>query len=255
MRYVMRHRTILKDSRPGAFTASGFSFGQAVTKVNKDGDDSRPGTVQRDIYILDFVEVMYFMSMTDNSIKLSDCDLSIYDNKIMSLADEYITQNNLQDKKEIHDSFLDMINYITYIHGVRFTIDQVDELKKCFNCLILLCEKYEYIPTTYLFSKFIVDDGLSDNNNTLKCDIYAVNQGRKKASQEYKALVKNIMLTCKHALVETVTQSRGADVNRIFILKAIHGLAETQPQTVEDVQRQGTSDLIAGMGLSLPETH
>lgn len=194
------------------------------------------------------------MSATDNSIKLSDCDLSIYDNKIMSLADEYISQNNLQDKKSIHDSFLDMINYITYIKGIRFNIDQVDELKKCFNCLILLCEKYEYIPTTYLFSKFIKDESVSDSNIT-KIDIWGVNQGRKKASQDYTALVKNVMSTCKRSLVETVTQSKGADVNRIFILKAIHGLAETQPQTVEDVQRQGASDLIAGMGLSLPETH
>lgn len=172
-------------------------------------------------------------------------DVTIYNNNILLFADEYISNNNLPDKQSIKDSFLDMINYITIECGCRYKFDDLPNMKKVLNTYLLLCEKYNYIPDSYGFSKFID----SNTQDALKCDIYRVNSGDKRVSNDVKAFYKKTMDAFKQALVHTVTESRGADVNRIFILKAVHGMAETQPQTVESIQQAGAADILSNLGI------
>lgn len=172
-------------------------------------------------------------------------DISVYDNNILMFADEYIKQNNLQDKQSIHDNFLDLLNYITAECNCKYLPDDIISLQKVLDTYLLLCEKYDYIPDAYGFSKFIK----SDAKNVLSQNIYKVNSGDKKASPEVRSFYKKAMGIFKQALVHTVTESRGADVNRIFILKAVHGMAETQPQTVEAVQTSNAGDILSSLGL------
>ena len=182
-------------------------------------------------------------NLIPESIKKSD--VMIYDNNILLFADEYISNNNLSDKQSVKDSFLDMINYITVECGCKYKFDDLPNMKKVLNTYLLLCEKYNYIPDTYGFSKFID----SNTQDALTNDIYRVAEGNKKASNEVKHFYKKTMDAFKQALVHTVTESRGADVNRIFILKAVHGMAETQPQTVEAVQQAGADDILNNLGI------
>lgn len=182
-------------------------------------------------------------NLIPESIKKSD--VIIYDNNILLFADEYISNNNLSDKQSVKDSFLDMINYITVECGCKYKFDDLPNMKKVLNTYLLLCEKYNYIPDTYGFSKFID----SNTQDALTNDIYRVAEGNKKASNEVKHFYKKTMDAFKQALVHTVTESRGADVNRIFILKAVHGMAETQPQTVEAVQQAGADDILNSLGI------
>lgn len=177
--------------------------------------------------------------------------VDVYQSPIMELADEYINNHGLEDPEKVNKSFLDMVNYITARY--RADLDNVPELESAFDCFCTLCERYNYIPTMQIFSRFVKEEkGINSFGEDLRQRMTRINNGSKKATLEQKTFIKKAMKVCKDSLVNTVTQSRGADVNRIFILKAVHGMSETQPQTVDEVQRQSTGELLGGMGLGLP---
>lgn len=176
--------------------------------------------------------------------------VDVYQSPIMELADEYINNHGLEDPEKVNKSFLDMVNYITARY--RADLDNVPELENAFDCFCTLCERYNYIPTMQIFSRFVKEEKSISKYDNMQERLLKVNQGVKKATPEQRAFIKKAMKVCKDSLVNTVTQSRGADVNRIFILKAVHGMSETQPQTVDEVQRQSTGELLGDMGLGLP---
>jgi len=188
------------------------------------------------------------MSNTEISSSNQNQNISInpHNGILFELSEQYLLQNpDLLTKEQINKSFLDMVNFITAFYKVD--INDISALDSCFNQYCDLCEKYDYIPTLEIFSRFIRLDGYDYNQTEY---LYFVGNGdRKKASPALVAFVKRAKKRCKDALTNTLTQTRGADVNRIFIAKAVHGMAETQPQTVEDVTRRGSEDLLGGLGI------
>ena len=184
--------------------------------------------------------------MDELSINHDKFNISV-DNGIMySLVDQYLSLHpELVSIDDINKSFLDMINYMSRIY--RVDINDIPELNQCFNSFCVICERYNYIPTLEVFCRFINTPSFAESPESY---LYAAFVGqRKKASPELISFIKLARAKCKGALINTLTQTRGGDINRIFVAKAVYGLAETQPQTVDDVQSRGADDLLQGLGI------
>ncbi len=83
--------------------------------------------------------------MKDNTVNVQDVD--IYLDNINIYADEYIntvlciSPDNENYKKEVSDSFVDMIFYIAD-HIQKPSNDNIELLDKMFNTYVRLCSKY-----------------------------------------------------------------------------------------------------------------
>jgi hypothetical protein len=93
--------------------------------------------------------------MKDNTVNVQDVD--IYLDNINIYADEYIntvlciSPDNENYKKEVSDSFVDMIFYIAD-HIQKPSNDNIELLDKMFNTYVRLCSKYHVLPTLEVFS-------------------------------------------------------------------------------------------------------
>ena len=118
-------------------------------------------------------------------------------------------------------------------------------LDDLFSWYIATCEFYDYVPILELFFDF---SGIDKYLYDLKNRVRASREGRE-ASRAAAYSLNKWRNKCKLSLINSLTNNRGSDVNKIFIAKAVYGLAETQPQTVEDVQRQNAGELLSGLGI------
>ena len=88
--------------------------------------------------------------MKDNTVNVQD--IEIYLDNINIYADEYIntvlciSPDNENYKKEVSDSFVDMIFYIAD-HIQKPSNDNIELLDKMFNTYVRLCSKYHVLPT------------------------------------------------------------------------------------------------------------
>lgn len=121
----------------------------------------------------------------------------------------------------------------------------IDKLDYLFSCYVSVCEFYDYVPLIELFCDF---SGVDNYLNHLSGQIFATQEMRE-ASRKAVVALKKWRNKCKLLLVNSLANNRGSDVNKIFVAKAVYGLTETQPQTVEDVQRQNAGELLSGLGI------
>jgi hypothetical protein len=182
--------------------------------------------------------------MTDNTIK-TDNSIEVYTNDIYRLVDEYIDIELLGDKEQVKESFMDMIFYISD-RIPKPSNDNIQLLDDIFNIYIRLCSKYKTLPTIEQFS-FLVNI----NNNTLS----AWGNNEYRIGQPHSLTVKKWKETCKKFLINNLQNSKGGDINKIFIAKAAYGMVETAPvqvahpmqieaQTPEQIAKQYNNGVI-----------
>lgn len=176
--------------------------------------------------------------MPNNTTKTAQ-SIEVYTDEIFALADEYIQAELEGDKAQAYEYFTDMILYI----GERIpkpSNDDIELLDNIFNIYKRLCTRYKVLPTLECFS-FLVDI----NTNTFSAWL----NGEYRVGSPHSLTVKKWKETCRNFLVNSLTNSRGTDANKIFIAKAAYGMAETAPvQTQAQIgQIRSSSELLEDM--------
>lgn len=94
--------------------------------------------------------------MKDNTIK-TEKETEVYLSNINIYADEYIntvlcvSPDSENYRKEVADSFVDMIFYIAD-HIQKPSNDDIELLDHMFSVFVRLCSKYHVLPTLEVFS-------------------------------------------------------------------------------------------------------
>lgn len=192
--------------------------------------------------------------MKGNTVKTCD-GIEVYTHEIYRLSDEYIN-TELNNPEDIYDVsvFTGMILYISD-NISKPSNDDIQLLDDIFNIYIRLCCKYRILPTLECFSMLI-----KVNPNTISAwingeyrnNVYYDMQGnyikdintwrinhkgeeyRTEPSSSYSLTAKKWRATCKNFLVNSLSNSRGTDANKIFIAKAAYGMVETAPALVQN---------------------
>ena len=162
----------------------------------------------------------HFAVLADTS--KNDELLEVYTNDIFYYADEYINNNisDSNDRNEIRENFDNIIFYIR--HRIQKpdnnNIQLLDEL---FYVFLELCVKCYVVPTLENFGLMfsISPSTFSD----------WINGDYRYSTPIYSKTAKKWRDICKSRLVNILTQSKGGDINRIFIAKAAYGMVETAP--------------------------
>lgn len=203
--------------------------------------------------------------MKSNTVR-TECGIEVYTNDIHRLADEYIC-NELDKAEDIYDVsvFTGMILYISD-NIPKPDNGDIELLDSIFNIYIRLCCKYKILPTLECFSMMI-----NINPNTISAWIngeyrntvyYDMNgnyikdintwrfnhkgqEYRAESSTSYSLTAKKWKSTCKNFLVNSLSNTRGTDANRIFIAKAAYGMAETAPIQTQSLIQHRTAEQIA----------
>ena len=169
--------------------------------------------------------------MSNMSISIDnnkEYDIEVYTHDIFYYADEYINKylQGTTDKEILKSEFKSIIYYIR--HRIpkpdNNNIQLLDDIF-C-NVYLELCARCNIIPTLEAFSWL-----LNINPNTLSA---WKNGEYRKLTPEFSLSVKKWLDICKGQLTYELSQSKGGDINRIFIAKAVYGLAETAPVQVQN---------------------
>lgn len=154
--------------------------------------------------------------------------VEVYRNKINQLADEYIQVElkidpddvkEPENKKLIMDNFPDMIFYIAD-RIQRPSHDDIDLLDEIFEIYKRLCIRYSVLPTLEMFA------GLVGIHNSTFSDW---GSGKYRINSAHSQTVKKWKAECGAQLVNYLHQSRGGDINKIFVAKAVYQMRETAP--------------------------
>lgn len=161
--------------------------------------------------------------MKDNAVKVQDVE--IYLDNINIYADEYIntvlcvSPDNENYRKEVADSFVDMIFYIAD-HIQKPSNDDIELLDKMFSTYVRLCSKYHVLPTLEVFS-FLVGINRSTFSDWMRGDY--------RTSSAHGTTVKKWFDICKNCTLNRLHNQAGTNANLIFVAKAAYGMAETAP--------------------------
>nr|DAT33314.1 MAG TPA: bacterial regulatory protein [Caudoviricetes sp.] len=161
--------------------------------------------------------------MKDNAVKVQDVE--IYLDNINICADEYIntvlcvSPDNENYRKEVADSFVDMIFYIAD-HIQKPSNDDIELLDKMFSTYVRLCSKYHVLPTLEVFS-FLVGINRSTFSDWMRGDY--------RTSSAHGTTVKKWFDICKNCTLNRLHNQAGTNANLIFVAKAAYGMAETAP--------------------------
>lgn len=176
--------------------------------------------------------------MPNNTTKTAQ-GIEVYTDEIFALADEYIQTELNGDKAQASEYFTDMILYI----GERIpkpSNDDIELLDNIFNIYKRLCTRYKVLPTLECFS-FMVNINRVTFTDWMNGDY--------RLGSQHGNTVKKWKDICQSFLVNSLTNSRGTDANKIFIAKAAYGMAETAPiQTQAQIgQIRSSSELLEDM--------
>ena len=176
--------------------------------------------------------------MPKNTVTISQ-GIEVYSHQIFKLVDDYIEQELAGDTERVTEYFTDLILYIGE-NIPKPSNDDIDLLDQLFNIYKRLCTRYKVLPTLECFS-FMVDI----NTNTFSAWL----NGEYRVGSPHSLTVKKWKETCRNFLVNSLTNSRGTDANKIFIAKAAYGMAETAPvQTQAQIgQIRSSSELLEDM--------
>lgn len=169
--------------------------------------------------------------------------ISVLDNPLLVNTQDVINTYGLSPE-DIKPKFLFILRE-SFKSFLPLDYKDIDKLDFLFSCYVSVCEFYDYVPLIELFCDF---SGVDNYLNHLSGQIFATQEMRE-ASRKAIVALKRWRNKCKLLLVNSLANNRGSDVNKIFVAKAVYGLTETQPQTVEDVQRQNAGELLSGLGI------
>lgn len=166
--------------------------------------------------------------------EISPEGIEVYQNDINLYCNEYlenilhIDSDNIQpdNYKEISASFPDMLLYIRD----RITPpphDDIELMDKVFDVYVRLCLRMRQLPTVGMYGTLVrtAPSTFSDWNN----------QEYRNNDERYSKSVKRWKEVCKQYLINSLQNSSGGSINRIFIAKACFGLVETSPAPVQEI--------------------
>lgn len=180
----------------------------------------------------------------ENTVKfLDEQAYKVYQDNIYALVDDYIDTLCINDRNKVNeDSYMDSSTFtglILYIsdHNVKPNNDDIELLDNVFNIYYRLCNKYKQLPTLELFAQMV-----SICNGTLSD--WA--SGQYRLGSSHGETVKRWRNICKSSLVNSLSNSKGANINQIFIAKAAYGMVETAPvQMINQEQRRSAEQIAA----------
>ena len=166
-------------------------------------------------------------------------DIEVYSHQIFELVDQYIQEELAGDTERVTEYFTDLILYIGD-NIPKPSNDDIELLDNLFNIYKRLCTKYKVLPTLECFS-FMVNINRITFTDWLNGDY--------RLGSQHGNTVKKWKDICQSFLVNSLTNSRGTDANKIFIAKAAYGMAETAPvQTQTQIgQIRSSSELLEDM--------
>ena len=165
--------------------------------------------------------------------------IEVYSNQIFQLVDDYIEQELAGDTERVTEYFTDLILYIGD-NIPKPSNDDIELLDQLFNIYKRLCTRYKVLPTLECFS-FMVNINRVTFTDWMNGDY--------RLGSQHGNTVKKWKDICQSFLVNSLTNSRGTDANKIFIAKAAYGMAETAPvQTQAQIgQIRSSSELLEDM--------
>lgn len=162
--------------------------------------------------------------MRDNTI-LTEKGVEVYENAIFRFADDFIcnelqiAQDNPDYQKIVNKNFVRMIFYIRERIN-KPPHDDAQLLDGLFNIFVKLCVKYGRLPTLECFS-FLVGINRATFTDWANKE-YRTTTGHAEA-------VKRWLDTCKSVLVDDLSNSNTASVNKLFVAKAAYQMREAAP--------------------------
>ena len=176
--------------------------------------------------------------MPKNTVTVSQ-DIEVYSHQIFELVDKYIQEELAGDTERVTEYFTDLILYIGD-NIPKPSNDDIELLDQLFNIYKRLCTRYKVLPTLECFS-FMVNINRITFTDWLNGDY--------RLGSQHGNTVKKWKDICQSFLVNSLTNSRGTDSNKIFIAKAAYGMAETAPvQTQAQIgQIRSSSELLEDM--------
>ena len=203
--------------------------------------------------------------MKSNAVK-TECGIEVYTSDIHRLADEYIN-TELDKAEDIYDVsvFTGMILYISD-NIPKPDNGDIELLDSIFNIYIRICCKYKILPTLECFGMLINVNPCTFSrwsSGEYRNNIYYDSKGnyikdfaawklnhsneeyRVEPSTSHSQTVKKWKDVCKNFLVNSLSNTRGTDANRIFIAKAAYGMVETAPIAIENPVQRRTAEQIA----------
>lgn len=176
--------------------------------------------------------------MPKNTVTVSQ-DIEVYSHQIFELVDQYIQEELAGDTERVTEYFTDLILYIGD-NIPKPSNDDIELLDQLFNIYKRLCTRYKVLPTLECFS-FMVNININTFSDWLRGE-YRVGSPHSITVEKWKGI-------CRSFLVNSLTNSRGTDANKIFIAKAAYGMAETAPvQTQAQIgQIRSSSELLEDM--------
>lgn len=176
--------------------------------------------------------------MPKNTVTVSQ-DIEVYSHQIFELVDQYIQEELAGDTERVTEYFTDLILYIGD-NIPKPSNDDIELLDNLFNIYKRLCTRYKVLPTLECFS-FMVNINRITFTDWLNGDY--------RLGSQHGNTVKKWKDICQSFLVNSLTNSKGTDANKIFIAKAAYGMAETAPvQTQAQIsQIRSSSELLEDM--------
>ena len=176
--------------------------------------------------------------MPKNTVTVSQ-DIEVYSHQIFELVDQYIQEELAGDTERVTEYFTDLILYIGD-NIPKPSNDDIELLDQLFNIYKRLCTRYKVLPTLECFS-FMVNININTFSAWLNGE-YRLGSPHGLTVEKWKAI-------CRSFLVNSLTNSRGTDANKIFIGKAAYGMAETAPvQTQSQIsQIRSSMELLEDM--------
>lgn len=176
--------------------------------------------------------------MPKNTVTVSQ-GIEVYSNQIFQLVDDYIEQELAGDTERVTEYFTDLILYIGD-NIPKPSNDDIELLDQLFNIYKRLCTRYKVLPTLECFS-FMVNINRITFTDWLNGD-YRLGSSHGNTVKKWKDI-------CQSFLVNSLTNSKGTDANKIFIAKAAYGMAETAPvQTQAQIsQIRSNTELLEDM--------
>lgn len=162
--------------------------------------------------------------MKDNTVITME-GIEIYENRIFEFADLFIeeelriTPDNPDYQKIINKNFIQMIFYIRE-NIKKPEHDDIQLLDDLFDVFVKLCVKYGRLPTLECFS-FLVGINRATFTDWANKE-YRTTTGHSEA-------VKRWLDMCKSVLVDDLSNSNTASVNKLFVAKAAYQMREAAP--------------------------
>lgn len=154
--------------------------------------------------------------------------VEIYTNKLFELTDQYIEERLNGDESGIAKRFRELILYIADRIEVPDN-DDISGLDSLFDAFVLLCVRYNRLPTLEAFS-FLTKIHRSTFDDWK-------NMRYRSSTTSYADTIKRWYDICKSFVIDELTNNSSANVNLIFISKAAYGLRETAPIPAEPQSR------------------